>query len=204
MGISETIRSIDRRLQDGTDNIASKANELIGISNYHISDVLFGAAGLVYTIPGLVELFGKDEPNFSIVAFNLCIGLGNGSYQIYRNKRLEAMESDQQNQESEAIAVDFELKSEKNRWIGALKHTPGKAAYIIWMVVSTAFANPVLLAGDISMLAAQYFRETDLINPTKKNKVFDLVRSLIPAKPESNYETITDLVQSNNYVTPLK
>jgi len=217
MDIKKPFRTLDRILQNGTDNVASKANELIGVSNYHISNVLFGAAGLVYGIPGLVELFGKNEPDLDKLSI-FGLGLAHNAYQLYRNSRLQAMESERHNQESEAIAIDFKLKDEKSRWIGVPRlpflNTPpsGKFVYTGWLIVDPfLFVHPfmpylasIIAAGNFAMLAAQYFRETDYIRPTKNNPVFNFVRSLIPKKSETRYETITDKVQSNNYVPTLK
>ena len=80
-----------------------------GISNYHISNVLFGASGLVFLSPGIFDLFSKEDPNLGDISFRIVYGLGYSAYQIYRNKKLESMESEQQ--DGEAIAIDFNLKN---------------------------------------------------------------------------------------------
>lgn len=172
MKIIEPFQSLDRILQDGTDNIAGKANELIGISNYHISNLFFGAAGLVYSIPAMVDLSGSEDPNFPRIIFRLGLGLGYNAYELYRNKRLETMESEKRNQESEATTIDFrlKLKEEKRRVIGALPNSSGKFGYTLWFIFDTILSNDLsAIASDLALLPAQYFRETDYLKPTKKS-----------------------------------
>lgn len=168
MNIIKPFQSLDSILQNGTDNIASKANELIGVSNYHISNLFFGAAGLLYSIPAMVNLFGSENPNFRGIIFRLGLGLGYNAYQLYRNKRLETMESEKRNQESEAVTIDFRLKEEKSRLVGAFPNLRGKVAYTLWLIFDIASRNDLTtIASDLAWLPAQYFRETDYLKPTK-------------------------------------
>lgn len=145
----------------------------------------------------MVDLFGSEDHHFPQIIFRLGFGLGYGAYQLYRNKRLETMESEKQNQESEAITIDFRLKEEKRRMIGATPNPSGKVGYIVWFIVDVAlfFKDLTVIASDLALLPAQYFRETDYLKPTKKNRVFDFARSLLPTRPESRYGIITDTVQ---------
>ncbi len=197
MNVIKPFQSLDSILQNGTDNIASKANELIGVSNYHISNSFFGAAGLVYSIPAMVDLFGSENPDFPWIIFRLGLGLGYNTYQLYRNKRLETMESEKQNQESEDITIDFRLKEQKRRWVGVFPNTSGKLAYTLWSIIHIALSiDSFTTAADLALLPAQYFRETDYLKPTKKNRVFDFARSLLPTRTESRYGIITDTVQT--------
>lgn len=172
--------SIDSKLQVVTRAVANKVNDLVGLTNYHLSDLFFGLTGAAHTTSSLTTLL-SDEPSIYRVITGTFWGVGFSAYQIYRNEKLRKMDKNSQSQEGDAVAVDFTLMEEKRRFIGALHYVSGKRIYTYWILLDMAFSligNPVFLAKDLGLLTAQYFRETDYLKPNKKSRVIELVKAV--------------------------
>ena len=109
------IMAVDRTLQRGTNNIAHKANELIGLGNYQISSLIFGASATIMGSAAAYYIFLKPIPAAAAipagrVAFSV--------YQIRRNFKLEERERSNSGQDSGAIAIDYKLLQEKRALAG--------------------------------------------------------------------------------------
>ena len=175
--------ALEARLQSGINTIASKANEFIGISNYHISDFFFTASGLVLASPGLINLF-SEKPDISRDIVSIGVGLSYSAYQMYRNNKLESLEQKSSSQQGEALAIELNLKEEKRGLVSRSSLLPtGKFVYAGWVFYDVAVQyfpanifftqfvlSPIIFSAHLALLAAQYFREAEYTSPTAKKQ----------------------------------
>lgn len=186
------IWAVDRTLQRGANNIAYKANELIGLGNYQISNLIFGASATIMGSAAAYYIFLKPVPAAvvlyaGVTAFSI--------YQIRRNFKLEELERGNSEQDSGAMAIDYKLLQEKRAIVGFFPW-PAKAFYLGLVIGNflppfTAFDSFVprlFLCYELALLAAQYFREADHLKPTSKNRVFGFFKGLIPKLPRRQYD----------------
>lgn len=186
------IAIVDRTLQKGANNIAHKANELIGLGNYQISNLMFGASATIMGSAAAYYIFLKHVP----VAAAIYAGVTAFSiYQIRRNFKLEELERSNSEQDSGTIAIDYKLLQEK-RAIAGFHPGPAKTLYLGMVIGNfTLLFTPLdpsvpqlLLGYDLALLVAQYFREADHLRPTARNHVFNFFGSIVPKLLRKSYD----------------
>ena len=183
--IFSMLDSADRKVQNKVADFAEKANALVGVGSYQLSSSLFAAAAGIYAAPTLIDIImnGKFYPWDTFVH----IGISGTftAYQLLRNRKLERLERERTEQKGDAISIDFKTKAEKQGFITPDYIKTAKLTYLTWVILDLfdfAFSNSTIsstrLSRDLVFILAQYFREVDHIEPTKKNSVSSFVKNL--------------------------
>ena len=191
MSLLEKILSVDARLQTGAANLAHKANELVGIGNYELSSIMFGASAATAAYLLVQDVGHWNSGMVPSLMWN-AMYTSLSVYKILENQRLRKKEEARQ-QNSGAASIDAALQKEKKSFVNTpfLRGSSAKFVFVVWGLFAAVKLSPAEVSINLALLAGHYLREVDYIGPTKRNKAYSFLANLVPKFQKPSYESPT-------------
>lgn len=190
MSLVDKILGVDRRLQSGAANISHKANELVGLGNYELSSIAFGASAAASAFFLFREIYDFNWMAPELVRiFTHSLYLTISGHKVWHNSKLK--EKEEAKSGSDAASIDYKLQLEKQSFVDVpvplFREASGRFVFGFWLVFDVTTLDVTSLPADFAMLMGQYFREVNYIGPTKKNKVHEFIANLVPKLQKPSY-----------------